>query len=290
MNTVWSTYLQKIGTLYFSRTLRFSDLFKENYQKAFMIDDKRKILEIGCGPGALSQALFRWYPNAEILGTDRDSNFIEFASQKAPYVKFLEADATELPFGEGTFDVTISNTVQEHIEPSKFFGEQHRVLMPGGICLVLSSRRGINIIAPCILEQTEFEKEIYSRTEKYYLETDKEYNVCAYPLDERELPLTMQRYGFKNISTHYLTINLTPDNPQYTKDIAYAMINANRQTELDSIDYLPYIAPNVATEDEIEELKRIKNAKYDKRLALYDAGEKQWDTNMSLIMVLRGIK
>lgn len=29
---------------------------------------------------------------------------------------------------------------------------------------------------------------------------------------------------------------------------------------------------------------------YDTRLALYDAGIKQWDTNMSLIMVLRGTK
>lgn len=193
-------------------------------------------------------------------------------------------------FDDNTFDVTISNTVQEHIEPSDFFGEQYRVLKPEGICLVLSARRGINILAPCISEQTEFENNIYTRTKKYYDEIDKKYNVCAYPLNERELPLTMQKYGFKNISTDYLTINLTPDNPEYSKEVAYAIINANRQTELDWVEYLPQIAPNVLSEDEITELKRIKNAKYDKRLELYDAGIKQWDTNMSLTMVLRGIK
>lgn len=104
------------------------------------------------------------------------------------------------------------------------------------------------------------------------------------------MPLTMQKYGFNNVSTSYLTINLTPDNPDYTKDMAYAMINANRQIELDNIDLLPLIAPNIITLDEINELKQIKNAKYDKRLHLYDKGVKQWDTNMSLIMVLRGTK
>lgn len=95
MNTIWSTYLQKIGTLYYSRTLRFSDIFKEKYLNAFMIDDKEKILEIGCGPGALTQSLHRWYPNAEVIGTDRDSNFIEFASNIALHIKFLEEDANK---------------------------------------------------------------------------------------------------------------------------------------------------------------------------------------------------
>lgn len=290
MNTIWSTYLQKIGTLYFTRSLRFSDVFKESYLKTFDINDKQSILDIGCGPGALTKSLSRWYPDAYVLGIDRDSKFVEFASTQAPYLEFIEADATNLPFEENSFDVTISNTVQEHIEPSKFFSEQYRVLKPKGVCLVLSARRGINIAAPCVAEQTDFEKEIFKRIEKFYSEIDKKYNVCSYPLSESELPLTMQKYGFKNVSTTYLTVNLTPDNPQYSKEMVYAMINANRQVELDSIDSFLDIAPNIVSFEEIKELKRIKNAKYDKRLAVYDIGEKQWDTNMSLTMVIRGIK
>jgi len=30
--------------------------------------------------------------------------------------------------------------------------------------------------------------------------------------------------------------------------------------------------------------------KYDKRIELYDKGVKQWDTNMSVTMIMRGIK
>ena len=148
MNTIWSTYVQNIGTLYDSRSLRFSDFFQSKYKEIFEIEDKKKILEIGCGPGAFAESLSRWYRNAEIFGMDRDSNFITFASKKAPQVHFSEGDATELPFEEESFDVTISNTVVEHIEPSKFYGEQYRVLKENGVCLVLSARKGINISAP----------------------------------------------------------------------------------------------------------------------------------------------
>lgn len=37
-------------------------------------------------------------------------------------------------------------------------------------------------------------------------------------------------------------------------------------------------------------MKRLANAKYDTRIKQYQRGEKQWDTNVSIIMVIRGIK
>ena len=81
MNTIWSENVQGIMTLYLSRKLRFDDIFFANYKDLFNIDQQKslKILEIGCGPGALAEALHRWYPNAQITGIDRDTKFIEFA-------------------------------------------------------------------------------------------------------------------------------------------------------------------------------------------------------------------
>ena len=144
MNENWSRYVQGINTLYLSRKLRFDDMFSDQFIRAFQIDREKKIriLEIGCGPGALAGALARWYPNADIVGVDLDSAFIRFARENEKDVAFLEGDATKLPFEDETFDVTISNTVSEHIEPNGFFGEQLRVLKKGGVCLVLSARKG----------------------------------------------------------------------------------------------------------------------------------------------------
>lgn len=290
MNTIWSTYVQSIGTLYNTRSLRFSDIFMGKYKNVFDIEGKKKILEIGCGPGALAQSLSRWYPDAQLSAIDRDSNFIDFAKKKAPYINFTEGDATALPFESESFDVTISNTVAEHIAPEKFYGEQYRVLKENGVCLVLSARRGINIAAPCIKEMSEFEKEIWQLADKYYAELNKKYDVCPYPQNEAEMPLCMEKYGFKNVTTEYITVNLTPDNPVYSKEMAYAMINANRQCAIDSVNGLLNIASDVVSGSEVEELKRLVNAKYDKRLELYNKSIKQWDTNVSVTMIMRGEK
>lgn len=290
MNTIWSTYIQGLGTLYNSRRLRFSDLFKKQYMNVFNIDNKDNLLEIGCGPGALAESLSRWYPNMKIYGIDRDSKFIEFAKKNNPDIDFSEGDAANLNFESNSFDVTISNTVAEHIEPSKFYGEQYRVLKEKGVCIVLSARRGINIPAQCIKEQTEFEKEIWNRVNNYYREINDKYSVCAYPQDEMELPLCMEQYGFKDVTTNYIAVNLTPDNPVYSKEMAYAIINANRNGDIESIEGLAHIPTGIVSNEEIEELKRITNTKYDKRIDLYNQGIKQWDTNVSVTMIIRGVK
>ena len=83
MNYIWSDHVQGIMTLYLSRKLRFDDVFFTQYDHLFSLEHNKemKILEIGCGPGALAEALHRWYPLAQITAIDRDSNFIAFAQK-----------------------------------------------------------------------------------------------------------------------------------------------------------------------------------------------------------------
>lgn len=290
MNTIWSDYVQGIKTLYLSRKLRFDDIFFDQYKTLFDIDTERNlnIIEIGCGPGALATSLHRWYPNAEITAIDRDSNFITYAKSSAPEINFLEGDAEKLPFCDCTFDITISNTVSEHIETSKFFGEQMRVLKPGGICLVLSSRRGIISKAEC-LEMSDTEKKFWQKAESEYDTTYDKYSICKYPMSESALPLEMEKYGFKNIRSGYALIDLTPDDPKYSANMAHDMINADRYTSIEAIDAAVRYNKNINA-DEAEKVKNIINEKYDKRTALYDDGKKQWDTSVSIIMVVRGVK
>ena len=56
MNNIWSRYIQGAKTLYYSRKLRFDDLFMERWKRVFDLEEGKrlKILEIGCGPGASS--------------------------------------------------------------------------------------------------------------------------------------------------------------------------------------------------------------------------------------------
>lgn len=290
MNVIWSKYVQGTKTLYYSRKLRFDDMFAEQYKALFDLDENKdlRILEIGCGPGALAGALHSWYPNAEVIAVDRDSEFISFAKTHVDGITFMEEDAEKLPFEDNSFDVVISNTVSEHIEPSKFYVEQHRILKPEGICLVLSSRKGITVASECVTPN-EYEQQFWKRVEKYDDVIDK-YAIGKYPMNEAELPAVMEQYGFKNISTGFVTVDLTPDNPKFSPTFARNIINTDRYSDIDAINSVLYTMPEYFSIEEIEEMKCLVNSKYDARIAQYNREEKQWDTNVSIIMVIRAVK
>ena len=282
MNNIWSDHVQGIMTLYLSRKLRFDDIFFTQYDQLFNLDHNKelKILEIGCGPGALAESLHRWYPKALITAIDRDSNFISFAQKNIAGISFVEGDATHLPFENNSFDVTISNTVQEHVEPSAFWGEQRRVLKPGGVCLCLSARKGIHCLAPC-LKTTNEEKEFWDSLPRSEDEL-KKYDVCQFPMSEAELPTSMGNHGFIDVTTGFAIIDLTPDATRYSDKMAEAMIEAGRQSCLEAI--------RSAHSDHADKAISAVNNKYEERLRLYRAGIKQWDTSVSVTMIIRGIK
>lgn len=290
MNVTWSKYVQGIQTLYCSRKLRFDDVFAQQYKRFFALDENAplKILEIGCGPGALAEALRRWYPKAEITAVDRDTEFIRFAKAHIPDVTFAEADITALPFDDDTFDITISNTVSEHVEPSKFYGEQYRVLRPDGICFVLSSRKGIHL-SPAALAPGKEEQEFWDKISRFD-RSMQEYKVCQYPMNEAEMPQAMTNFGFHNVSTGYAAVDLTPDDPKYPQSMARDMINAQRYCALEALDSALCTVPEHTCEEEVAVLKTIVNRRYDERLWDYDEGKKHWETSVSVIMMLRGNK
>jgi len=102
--------------------------------------------------------------------------------------------------------------------------------------------------------------------------------------------LAMEKYGFHNVRTGYATIDLTPDHPKYSPEMAHQIINANRLCALDSIDSILHTLPEHVSPEEIDKMKLLTNAKYDARIARYDRSENQWDTNVSITMIVRGEK
>ena len=290
MNVIWSSFVQGTNTLYFSRKLRFHDCFAEQYKSFFKLDGDKplKILEIGCGPGALAGALHRWYPNAEITAIDRDSEFIRFAKENEGGINFLEGDATALPFPDNTFDVTISNTVSEHIEPSKFYGEQMRVLKSGGVCLNLSSRKGICTTPDCLLE-SELEQNFWKEMSQYD-DTFEKYSVCKYPMNESNLFREMSDRGFQSVTTAYATIDLTPDDPKFPREMAREMINSLRYDSLDSLKSVKLSMPERVSGDLVAEIEKAVNLRYDARIRDLECGIKHFETNLSIIMMIRGVK
>jgi len=93
-----------------------------NYHRHFIdnIEENSKILDIGCGIGALANSIAK---KAEIvLACDINRNSIEMAKStfKNDNVKFIYADATSYEFNEN-FDYIILSNVLEHIKDRIIF-------------------------------------------------------------------------------------------------------------------------------------------------------------------------
>jgi SAM-dependent methyltransferase len=89
----------------------------------------RRILDLGCGTGAMLEALTRY---GSVQGADADAEAIRFCKARGiERVQRLESDV--LPWADGSFDVVAALDVLEHIGNDRaMFDEVARVLRPGG--------------------------------------------------------------------------------------------------------------------------------------------------------------
>ena len=109
-----------------TRALRlyFFDLIK--------LDPADKILDIGCGTGALLPDLQSLSP-AEIYGADLSLAHLQQASQISPESSLFGADVHNLPILDNTFDMILSHYFLMWIgDASHALKEMLRVIKPGG--------------------------------------------------------------------------------------------------------------------------------------------------------------
>ena len=59
---------------------------------------------------------------------------------------------------------------------------------------------------------------------------------------------------------------------------------------LDAVDSLSRAAPGLASAQELTGMRAQINRRYDQRIQLYRSRRPQWDTDVSLIMIVRGVK
>ena len=89
-----------------------------------------RVLEIGCGFGGLLAELHA--AGCEAIGIDVSEHRVGYAST-AKGLDARVADAQQLPFEDGSFDLVMSTAVLEHIpDILSCLRESHRVLSPGG--------------------------------------------------------------------------------------------------------------------------------------------------------------
>lgn len=112
-------------------------------------------LDSGCGTGAFAFALAPFV--GEVVGTDTRVEYLEAARERAPdNVRFVEGDATSLPFEFASFDIAGCMRLLHHVHrPGLAISELARVTRPGGRILVMDQLGSVDPLVS--IQQDRFE-------------------------------------------------------------------------------------------------------------------------------------
>ena len=123
-----------IGAGYEAYVGRWSRLVAREFVSWLRAPPRGRWLDVGCGTGALSEAIVRHGEPATVLGVDRSEGFVAHARARAIGARtvFQVGDAQALPVPEGSFDAVVSGLVLNCIpNPARMVAEMARAGRPG---------------------------------------------------------------------------------------------------------------------------------------------------------------
>ena len=94
----------------------------------------QQALDVGCGSGALVEALADVLGAENVAGIDPSEPFVEATRAKVPEARIVVGPAESLPFADGEFDATLSQLVINFLaDPEQGLREMSRVTRRGGV-------------------------------------------------------------------------------------------------------------------------------------------------------------
>jgi trans-aconitate methyltransferase len=73
--------------------------------------DRAPVLDVGCGPGALTKVLVERFGPASVVAADPSEPFVDAARERHPGVRVELSAAEEMPFSDGEFAASLAQLV-----------------------------------------------------------------------------------------------------------------------------------------------------------------------------------
>jgi ubiquinone/menaquinone biosynthesis C-methylase UbiE len=98
------------------------------------IEPGMRVLDVGCGPGALTEVLARRLGAASVSAAEPSEPFAKACRSRVPGVEVVVTGAAVMPFADASFDATLSQLVVNFLDDAKAgVREMARVTREGGV-------------------------------------------------------------------------------------------------------------------------------------------------------------
>jgi ubiquinone/menaquinone biosynthesis C-methylase UbiE len=200
-----------------SRLMRQARMFETKLFSRIDYSETSRLLEVGCGVGAQTEILLRRFPHLHVTGVDRSSAQLAAAEQNLATTAWCsarytlrQADATDLPFDERSFDGAYLCWVLEHMpSPARVLSEVRRVLSPGSVIYVtevLNSSFFLDPYSPNLL--------------RYWMAfNDHQYDSGGDPFIGAKLGNLLLAGGYRDVQTEVKSLHLDNRQPGKRKQM-----------------------------------------------------------------------
>jgi SAM-dependent methyltransferase len=113
---------------------RYSVLLSPQLADVAGVRTGQRVLDVGCGPGALTAELVARVGAGSVEAVDPSDSFVAAARERHPGVNVQQASAEQLPFADGAFDAALAQLVVQFMsDPVAGLTEMRRVTREGGV-------------------------------------------------------------------------------------------------------------------------------------------------------------
>lgn len=137
----------------------------------FGLRDGMSVLDVGCGPGFITDNLLRSFPEIRVTAVDMDDTLAKKArryleGQPAERVRVVNASILNSGLVENSFDFAVARLVFQHLpQPNDAAREIRRLLRPGGKLVIIDSDDAIWGLADPAIPEMGAVLETYGRAQ-----------------------------------------------------------------------------------------------------------------------------
>jgi ubiquinone/menaquinone biosynthesis C-methylase UbiE len=201
--------------------------------------DGMKVLELGSGPGFITERLATLVPNGSITSVENSPPMIEYArkyleTRVACKYELLPVSAAELPLEANTFDFVLARLLLQHVpDPDVVCREALRVLKPGGRLVVADLEHDLATVSDPMVPQ-------YKVLHEKSIAINKAMGSDVYI--GRKLWRLLKRTGFVELDIELVALHsgyrdIREFSPQLNADIGIPLVRAGLLDQ-ESLDIL----------------------------------------------------